>query len=94
MPSVVLPQMRLPAPATLPPIVLAIAPTMDTPIALAKATVPDVSMPMSLPATVFPAASAPARKTPAPVLLAMMFSAVGRRKSCRRSYFQSHYRRY
>ena len=46
--------MTLRAAVTVPPIVLAVAPTIDTPIPLAMATVPDGSVPIAFPSTMTP----------------------------------------
>src|SRR4051812_33371784 len=59
-PSPVFPLMTLPAPATVPPIVLAATPETNTPTPLGSAPVPPAWVPIRLPWTVFPVVPVPA----------------------------------
>ena len=72
-PSVVLPEMTLRATAIVPPIVLAVAPEIDTPIPLARASVPAALVPISFPSTITPEVFSPLSATPSPGLPEITF---------------------
>ena len=65
MPSPLLPEITLPAPAPVPPIVLPEL-LIDTPVALPRAAVPVASVPMKLPCTTLPVAPDPVIWMPSP----------------------------
>jgi hypothetical protein len=77
MPLAVLPEMTFPAPGSAPPMVLEDELLMKMPVPLPMATLPDLSVPISLPSTVLFDVPAPVISTPAVELPEMTLPAAG-----------------
>ena len=77
MPCALLPEMTLPAPAAVPPMVLSVAPLMtNTPkLPLPSAAVPAALVPMKLPSTTLPVVPLPVMSMPSLVLPLMTLPA-------------------